>query len=116
MASHKASQDNLKEVMEMYSEDLKVAVQFLTAIHFILQMAEEHPTDYPLLMKAYSVLAYGYQPTVNTQCPHCQGEFSLEFPPIGGLDDATDCFEEAIDFLTLEVDLEGVSSDEFPDA
>lgn len=113
---YKTYSRKLKEGGDMYSDDLKRAVQFLTAIHFILKMAEEHPTDYPLLMKAYTVMAYGYKPKVNVQCPHCDGKFVIELPPIGGLDDALDCFEEAIEWLTLETNLEEVSSDEVPDA
>jgi hypothetical protein len=91
-----------------YAEQLERVQQLTQALLYILDIMERRPVDYPDAMRAYNSVALGIIPRVSTVCPHCQKDIVITTGiPVGGLDDALACLQEAIINLEMEVEFDG---------
>jgi len=87
-----------------YSYQLERLEMLLKALEFIIDQLAEFPVDYPIAMRAYNSVLFGLIPRITMPCPHCQEEFTVTAnAPCGGISDALDLIEEAIDCIVLEM-------------
>lgn len=90
----------------MYKDDLHYATQLVVALEYIIDKVLEHPTTYPLLMRAYIETTHGIQPRIAARCPCGRTLGVTTDRTIGGLHSAIRTLEEAIKWLEMEVENE----------
>lgn len=91
-----------------YTEDLATAVMCHKAILYIYEKMNELKTSYPKLNKAMTLATEGYVRDISVECGEKECHVTTE--QIGGLQEILDYLEEAIEWLTLETQLEEVDS------
>jgi hypothetical protein len=70
---------------------------------------EENPVRYPPAMLAYITLAYGIVARIHTKCDNDEDCTVTAGTPCGGLVDAIESLEQALECLDLELDMEAPS-------
>jgi hypothetical protein len=97
---------------QAYEHDLDMLIKITQALLYIQEQMEKNPVTYPEAMIAYNTILFGLIPRINTNCQHdSECQVSTNFP-VGGLTDALQTIQEAIESLQLEIELGSLSERE----
>jgi hypothetical protein len=95
-----------------YVKDLECLENVLTILLRLQEWLEENPVRYPDAMRAFNTVLFGLIPRIQCECPECGKEITISAGmPCGGIADAYDSIESAIEALDLEILFGGESDD-----
>jgi hypothetical protein len=75
-------------------------------ILYLKKYMEENPCSYPPNIIAYNTILFGIIPNIHTKCPHDDDCVVTAGQPCGGLLDAMETLDEALECDDLELDYE----------
>jgi hypothetical protein len=100
-----------------YVSDLSHLEDLLTILLNLQEWLEQHPTRYPDAIRAFNTVLFGLIPRISCECPECGEDITISAGmPCGGISDAYDSIESAIEALDLEILFGGESYDAVSDA
>lgn len=97
--------------MAQYSTDLATAIMCHKALLYIWEKMNELKTSYPDLNRAMTLAVEGYVRDISVECPK-DTNCKVTTEKIGGIPEILAHLETAIEWLTLELQIEEVPDEE----
>ena len=100
-----------------YVDDLECLENVLTILLRLQEWLEENPVRYPDAIRAFNTVLFGLIPRIHCECPECGEDITISAGmPCGGIADAYDSIESAIEALDLEILFGGETYEPVSDA